>query len=719
MTHIKKLTNLLLVTLILFGHNVGTPAIPRECVLNPDTLTQALPQDTLPELTVEKSVVEHKGKTDTYLITKEMRGDAREAGDILGKISGMHYNPLTKALSYLGSGNVKILVDSLERDDDYIKRLNPDRFIKVNITNFPSGKYSGYDVVVNLVTKPLYVGYDGVVIGETRIRPGHNNGKGRNISYWRGIVQATYTREKWNFAFSGYDNGGQEAERRWGEEVFPLNNYYRKNLKTDYSDPNYVSHSNTANFSLWTDYKISDSHSLSLGLFANPSFSKNVNRNMIISGIPEETATEELQTKRNSDHGSFARAAILQYRGKAGLWSIDASAQYTRTSVDRLSSVERSSFRIEDNRHLANDFVWGGIDLSRSFLDSRLGLTLSDHATWTRYTEMGIPDGNLLTSSKDFRNALTAGIQYNPAWNWGIGADIGFNIINSSYADGKSTNVTPRFGLNAMWSSSKVMVRLNYTASTFYPTLAQQQDFGRFTDSLIYSAGNPNLKPNLYHRISAMVNILRNLTISGEYCYSSNMIYNIAGTREGVRPDGINGYYVAFQPHNGRLSNWKANVTYNKTFNRKWTVSVSASVDGRRTVYENERKSRILPSYNWYLMYNSGRHAFQAYLSSSLESGLAISPQSVSWTRSDSYALSLVKFLFSHRLQIVAMWTMPIHMIKKSNRSELISKGYHRVSENDRYRRDDNQINLTLVWRFQGGSKTRSYSRRNESINIY
>ena len=85
-----------------------------------------------------------------------------------------------------------------------------------------------------------------------------------------------------------------------------------------------------------------------------------------------------------------------------------------------------------------------------------------------------------------------------------------------------------------MWSSSKVMVRLNYTVSTFYPTLAQQQDFGRFTDSLIYSAGNPNLKPNLYHRISAMVNILRNLTISGEYCYSSNMIYNIAGTREGV-----------------------------------------------------------------------------------------------------------------------------------------------------------------------------------------
>lgn len=85
MTHIKKLTNLLLVTLILFGHNVGTPAIPRECVLNPDTLTQALPQDTLPELTVEKSVVEHKGKTDTYLITKEMRGDAAKPGISLGK----------------------------------------------------------------------------------------------------------------------------------------------------------------------------------------------------------------------------------------------------------------------------------------------------------------------------------------------------------------------------------------------------------------------------------------------------------------------------------------------------------------------------------------------------------------------------------------------------------------------------------------------------------
>ena len=180
----------------------GNP--PDKAMNNRDSLMAAT--DTLPELTVRSRTVTHMGNTDMYLVTKEMRDGAHVAGDLLGKIPGIFYNPLDQSMSYLGSPNIKVLVDSLERDEQYIKRLNPDRFVRISVTNYPAGKYAGYDAVVNLTTKKAYVGYDGTVLAEMNLSPGNNNGRGNHLSIMRDILEVTYTRDKWNFAFSGTFN---------------------------------------------------------------------------------------------------------------------------------------------------------------------------------------------------------------------------------------------------------------------------------------------------------------------------------------------------------------------------------------------------------------------------------------------------------------------------------------------------------------------------------
>ncbi|MCM1137706.1 MAG: outer membrane beta-barrel protein [Muribaculum sp.] len=124
----------------------------------------------------------------------------------------------------------------------------------------------------------------------------------------------------------------------------------------------------------------------------------------------------------------------------------------------------------------------------------------------------------------------------------------------------------------------ELFIRLKYLTSVQNPALSEQQDFGRFTDSLIYKHGNPQLSNALNHKVTAMANFMRDFTISCEYNYMHNAIFDIAGLGDGMRPDGMDGYYVAYQYQNGKSSSVKANITYTKSFNFGLTVSATGSI---------------------------------------------------------------------------------------------------------------------------------------------
>lgn len=718
---IKSYTFLITFICCLFGHAYGTElnhGLPLTFVGN-DTVTTQAKVDTLPDLVISKNIVEHSGRTDTYLVTKAMRENTHDAGDLIGKIDGMHYHPLSKELKYLGSGNVILLVDSIEKDSEYIKRLNPNRFLKINVTNNPSGRYAGYDAVINLVTKPTYEGYDGALLSEVNIRTGNRNKEGHPVSNWRDILEATYTRNDWNFAFSGNYSGAREGEGVMSRTSYPLNGYSQETPMPPLKDPNKFARQNSVSLKFWSDYRISNRHSISLGISAAPSSFNMSHESDIFTYINGELNDHELQKSRERNKDLLVLGAILQYRGKVGKWSLNAAAQYSSTTYDRLNSISRNNFNIDDFRHISSNFLWGGMDASRGFFKSKLILSLSDYATWIKYREEDYTTRQFLSSSNNFRNRFMASLQYSPSRNWSIGADAGLNIAHSGSGSIYSTHVTPRLGMNAMWTSSKIMVRLNYLASTRNVPLSQQQDFGTFTDSLIFREGNPDLSPALTHRINAMVNILRVFTISGQYTRTSNAIFEIATAGYGLRPDGNEGDFALFSYQNASSSSWKGNISFNKTFRKKWTLSLSASIRREEASFENLSEAKTIPEYDWYLMYNNNTYALQAYLSSSLQTSLVVTPQQLGWSQYDGYSLSVVKFLFSYKLQIVAMWRLPFRFIKDPYRSDFKSPAYVSYLSADSYLRSENQLALTLVWRFSGGKKTRKYDRQSESVDLF
>ena len=85
--------------------------------------TDSARQDTaareLKEIVVEGEQVIRRGQNYTYIVTKDMRRDVKEAGELLGKLPGVYYNPLSKEVRYLFSKNIVILVDSIPKDQEY------------------------------------------------------------------------------------------------------------------------------------------------------------------------------------------------------------------------------------------------------------------------------------------------------------------------------------------------------------------------------------------------------------------------------------------------------------------------------------------------------------------------------------------------------------------------------------------------------------------------
>ncbi|MDE5714319.1 MAG: outer membrane beta-barrel protein [Muribaculaceae bacterium] len=684
-------------------------------VQSPDTVRT----DTLPDLTISVSKVSHDATTDSYLVTKEMRRNAHNAGDLLGKIPGIYYNPLTQGLAHLGSRNVMILVDSVEKDQDYIKRLNPDRFARISVTSFPTGKYADYDAVINLVTKKVYAGYDGSVFSEIALRPGGINGSGNTIHGLRENADATYTRDNWNFAVSSGYSSSRTGAGFWSETDYTLNDYSQKRELPPLKDPNCYWRKDQFGIRFWSDYRISDNHSLSAGISVRTDAIKESVNGEIQTVTGDNPAEVILQDEETRHRSYLSLLANLQYRGKIGSWSLSGSAQYTHTGFNRLQSLSRPDFQIEDNRQVRSDIFWGGASVTKRFAERKLSLTLSDYVTVVDYRERALATGNPLSSSRDTRNRFTASLQYTPVRNFSVGVNAGANVIRS-VSDGEGiTRVTPRLGVNAMWSHSKVTVRFNYRTVTGYPTLAQQQGYGTFTDSLVYRSGNPTLSPSRSNIVEGSVNLFGLLTVGGGYTHVKDAIFDIAGAAEGLRPDGLEGDYVYYQYKNARSRSWRANVTYTQTFRQKWTVSATVSAEGKKASYGGQSLSKVLPNYDWYVMYNNEKSALQLYLSSQMSPDFAVTPQQISWARVDMYSLAVVKFLFSYRLQLVAMWRLPFHIWDDPYRSRMISPALTVRSGYDTYDRYNNQLVFSVTWRFKGGNKTRKYNRSEESVDLF
>ena len=96
----------------------------------------------LNEVSVKANSSENQLDRDVQIVTDKMKTGSTNTKEVLEKINGVTYDRYSNSIKVDNDEKVIILVDGLEKDQEYIKNLSPDRLKKVEIIRDPGGRYA-------------------------------------------------------------------------------------------------------------------------------------------------------------------------------------------------------------------------------------------------------------------------------------------------------------------------------------------------------------------------------------------------------------------------------------------------------------------------------------------------------------------------------------------------------------------------------------------------
>lgn len=102
-----------------------------------------------------KVKVTELGDRTVYGIPDGIKKTSTDGLDVLRKVPSVQVDYLNEDITVNGKSNIKIEVDGITRDKEYLKRLHPSQVDKMEVITSPSGKYDAdVDAVINIVTNP-------------------------------------------------------------------------------------------------------------------------------------------------------------------------------------------------------------------------------------------------------------------------------------------------------------------------------------------------------------------------------------------------------------------------------------------------------------------------------------------------------------------------------------------------------------------------------------
>ena len=488
--------------------------------------------EVLDDVTVTGTTKALKLDKNVYDVTKKLKVAAANTNDVLERINGVSLDRYNGQIVVEGERKVKILVDGIEKDSNYIQNLNPERLSKVEIIKDPSGKYGleGYGAVINVILKKDYKGTELSVFDQAIIDSDNKNSKyifpinSMNIGY-------NYTYNKVNM-YLNYDNTMNKFH-------FPttLVKTYANGLHVDKrlinNEDNLVQNTVNDGFIVGTDYYINPKNTLSFeAKFGNLFFNKDeseVNYDFLayngLIPIDLHLQTERSNSKSNSNYQTVFYSSKLNDSDKL---NIDASlSQYTSKNdteifknnvLDRSDSSENTQNRfklnaeyektLKDNKSLNFGYGFNTLTNNTTFNSNNFKYSDTRHKVFGYYAFQ-------LNKKTAVKTGLAAEISRPKA----LGSQLTY-FIYQPYLDLKYN------------ASKKVDFKLKYRSDSHYPSLNEANPNTVVIDNETVSTGNPNLKPSVTHKVSVRSNILQGfLTLEPYYNFSNNYIGQIGNLR--------------------------------------------------------------------------------------------------------------------------------------------------------------------------------------------
>lgn len=676
--------------------------------------TVARDTQRLAEVTVTASNVIHRGDRELVYITRNMRKGNFNTAEMLGRVPGLQYNRSTRAISYYGDDNVKILVDSLEKEADYIKGLHHLRFDRLDVIPNPKGKYEGYAALINLHTKACYEGYEGVLSTTDEFFPGDRNVRGSIFGDgdWKGNL--TYTKGKWNYVVS-YDGDFSQQERdNLVETRYLLNNYMESSLGGGDGSKSHreLSRGHVVNGSIDCQFDRRNSVSLVYQLALRSMDARDASL-LLRSPLAGSGPCDTIHSVHIRAEDSRRHTLGLFFRGGIGSWNYATDLNVVLNGWDTESLLRKSSgYATSDDRRTRMSHTTAKLEAGRSFLNGKLYLSLGYNNFWKQYRQDELRQGNRLTDYALWQNKC-----------WVFSSCTLARGTTLSLASSVMTNRT-RSGAQRdnylSWSGSLGFsrqlggdgwVRLEYSCKISNPDMTRVLGYGHFTDSLQWVSGNPLLRSSVAHDVNLKYRFLGHFTLNGRYLYQPRTFTDITTSCEGYLENGMWSEYASTSPQNARWSSAWLGLYYERQLG---DLSLSANVDYRYVSgrYGEYGKSVANWTGNCMLEYTVPKASLYLSCAYNLCSDYNAWAQGMSKTKMDLLWLNFEKSFLGERLNVGFIYNVPVHFVSGKNISCSASPAKYVYARNFNYNSlSSNSFEVSVTYRFHGGKGVRQYKR--------
>lgn len=486
--------------------------------------------EVLKEFTVVTKSSDNLIDRDVQIVTDKMKAGASNTRDVLDKLPGVDYDRYSNAVKVDNDARVIILVDGMEKDQDYIKNLSPDRLKKIEVIRDPGGRYAleGYSAVINVILKKNYQGVELLLNNESMADSDAgniektliiNNASGTfNYTYNKLNIYTKYNGNYSNFALPSYSgkafDNGLAIENNIPSDM-PLN-----------TDVRQLSH----NYTLGADFFINPRHTLSYeGHLSGQPASHNkttvtLDNNILYNGalISNFSSVSENVTESQSSSHTLFYQGILNEKNTVNAHFSFSDNSYTYTN-DYIESTPYQRLENGINNKTGTRFY---TELTHTF-SARTNIQGGYGHTWEKqHNSFSIADAESTFDYSDRRHKLYGYFSHQMGKKTGIKLGCAaetsnpetpsqekFYFIFLPYADLK-------YDPSAMFS-----FKLKYRAASAYPAMEQTNPFTYVIDRQSVKTGNPALRPEVTHKISLQANIMGGLAnIEPYYHFSDNYI---------------------------------------------------------------------------------------------------------------------------------------------------------------------------------------------------
>lgn len=655
----------------------------------------------LKEVVVTGDAETHDIDKDGYLVTDSLRKGTAFAADLLGKLPGVMYDWFENSVSVYGQKNILLLVDGMEKSQDYIKNMNPQRIKKVEISHNPGGRYlsDNYAAIINLLLYEDYVGWDMLLTNETRVKPDKLDASDWLMDEKPG-VDFTYTRNRTTI-HAGYDYERKRInvlEEKYSSYPGIIEN---QTISNGDKDANVGVSADNHVLVAGLDYQIAKRHTLSFQAQHSMDY-KNVYEDNLLRSRKWGSDVMEIRQWGHREERPKDYVVALFYQGSIGeRWKLysDLNYNYYRNKSD-IEANQENWYSVRNSYDGKKNYIRFNADATYAFND-RATLKLGYNTTWKEYRLDNRQINEEVSSSENYRNRLFAYYSHTFDQHWRLSIGTGFEWIDYKNQDRQSSDFAVFPDVKVMFIPNKDLnMVLQYQSSVDYPTLYQTIPGIYSTDSVLYYQGNPNLKQAVHHNLSLRVRLLNCLTITPTYRL--------------VR-GAIDDYYS--QPKQGQVSlmsvntdarDYGANVGFDKLFWNRFYVSANVAFNRTKLHYNEIDKGVNTWKGNAMFMYINQKTALRFLLQYNHQYGKRITLQGEGEGGDSMLMLGLMKNYFKNRLSVMAMYVCPFTWDKFKYSKNSINTDFLQLHvRNDNFNQLKNMVMLRVNYRFSKGKRTK------------